>query len=295
MRTCSRIAASGPRLPKVFGVAGFSLLEILIGISLMGLAIAATSGMFLASKAHMVMKGREVETTQAARAALDLLVRDLRLGGACLPVTGEFISLSGVESGDEDQIITRTGLTRPDLSCIRTAATTIIDPSSTMIEVESSEGFSAGMRAYLRHPNGGGEYITIASVPSSTTLTRSGSISGDYPPTTGVYGIDERRFYINWFTNPQGEVLPELMMQIGEADPMSFAVGIEKLNIQYQLRANCTPECDVVDLPVDNAQWQLVEQVLLTLTARSGLPGREGAYFRRTVQVGVKPRNILPH
>ena len=82
----------------------------------MGLAVAATSGMFLASKRQMVMQQRQLETTQAARAAVDMMVRDLRLGGACLPVTGDFISLDGTNTGQTDEIITRTGLTRPDLS-----------------------------------------------------------------------------------------------------------------------------------------------------------------------------------
>ncbi len=57
------------------------------------------------------MQTREIETTQAARAAADMIVRDLRLGGACLPVTGDFISLDGTNSGQTDTITTRTGLT----------------------------------------------------------------------------------------------------------------------------------------------------------------------------------------
>ena len=83
------------------------------------------------------------------------------------------------------------------------------------------------------------------------------------------------------------------MLQIGSQAPQSFAVGIEKLNIQYQLRRNCPP-CDVVDDPVDNATWSVVEEVLLNVTARSELPDPSGNYFRRTISVGVKPRNLLP-
>ena len=273
--------------------AGFTSIELLLGVALVGLAIAATSGMFVAGKGHMVMKGREIETTQAARAALDVLVRDLRLGGACLPVTGEFISLEGVDNGDEDEITTRTGLTRPDLSCIRSASTAAVTMAETVIPVESSEGFSAGMRAYIRHPNGTGEYFEIAGIQSPTAIGMSGTLSRDYPPTSGVYAIDERRFFISWVERKNG-LVPQLMIQIGAGEPSSFAAGIEALRIRYQLRANCNPKCDVVDLPADNAVWQTVEQVLLDLTARSESVGPDGDYFRRNVQVGVKPRNILP-
>ena len=51
---------------------------------------------------------------------------------------------------------------------------------------------------------------------------------------------------------------------------------------------------DVVDMPADNAEWSVVEQVLLNVTARSELPDEQGDYFRRTITVGVKPRNLLP-
>jgi len=268
-----------------------------MGIMLMGLAVAATSGMFLASKRHMRMESREVETTQAARAAIDMMVRDLRLGGACLPVTGDFISLDGTNNGDEDEIITRTGMTRPDLSCISSTVNlpdnVVIAPTDTAIPVQNSQGFSAGMRAYIRHPNGSGEYFDIASVPSATELSKGTTLSQSYPATSGVYGIDERRFNINWWNSPRGP-LPELVLQIGQQTPQSFAVGIEKLGIQYQLRRNCNPTCDVVNLPADNDEWSIVEQVMLSVTARSELPDEAGNYYRRTVAVGVKPRNLLP-
>ena len=282
------------RRSGAFSVQGFTSLELLLGVMLMTLTIAATSGMFLASKEHMRMQGLEIETTQAARAALDVMVRDLRLGGACLPVTGEFISLSGTDNGDEDEIITRTGLTRADLSCIRSATTADTPASGTTIQVESTEGFAAGMRAYIRHPNGSGEYFDVANVLSATELGRAAAFAVDYPPTSGVYAVEERRFYVDWFTSPKGVLLPELMIQSGDDPPQSFAVGIEKLAIRYELNSNCNPECDIVDLPATNAAWSIVEQVHLALTARSQLPNQSGDFYRRTLLVSVKPRNLLP-
>ena len=275
---------------------GFTAVELLMGVMLMGLAVVATSGMFVASKRHMRMQSREIETTQAARAAVDMIIRDLRLGGACLPVTGDFISLEGTNGGDQDMIVTRTGLTRPDLSCIRSAVPTgeTVTASGGPVKVDSSEGFEAGMQAYIRHPDGEGEYFEITAVSSPTQLVKGTTLSRDYPATSGIYGIDERRFFIETFSSPRGP-MPELKLQVGSnpADAQSFAVGIEKLNVQYQLRRNCPP-CDVVNLPANNDEWSIVEQVLLNVTARSELPDPEGDYYRRTVTVGVKPRNLLP-
>ncbi len=259
----------------------------------MGMAIAATSGLLLAGKHHMREQSKELETTQAARAVIDMIVRDLRLGGACLPVTGDFISLQGVDNGIEDEIITRSGLTRPDLSCIRTSTDQAASVSDVDISLFSIEGFEPGMRAYIRHPNGTGEYFQITTVDSAgSKLGLSGALSTDYPPTSGVYAIDERRFYINWWDSPRGS-LPEVMLQVGSEQPQSLAVGIEELDIEYQLKRNCPP-CDVSDLPVDGAEWSLVEQVFVTVTARSELPNENGEYYRRTMRVGVKPRNLIP-
>jgi len=261
---------------------------------LMGLAVAATSGMFLAGKRNMTMQAREVETTQTARAALDMMVRDLRLGGACLPVTGDFISLDGVDNGTLDEIYTRTGLTRPDLSCISNTVPigSSVTKAGANIPLQSTTGFTAGMRAYIRAPNGVGEFFVVNTVSSPTLLTKSATLSQDYPATSGVYGIDERHFFIQNYTGSRG-VVPELMMQIGTAAAQPFAVGIEQLDIQYQLSRNCPP-CDIVSLPANDAEWAIVQRVLLNVTARSEVPDETGKYYRRTLTMGVKPRNLLP-
>ncbi len=150
-----------------------------MGVMLMGLAVTATSGMFLAAKWHMQMQQRQLETTQAARAAVDMIVRDLRLGGACLPVTGDFIALEGANTEQADTIITRTGLTRPDLSCVRSSvpAGATVAMNDSAVRVESSEGFATGMRAYIRHPDGAGEYFDVATVNSPTELGKSQTLS----------------------------------------------------------------------------------------------------------------------
>lgn len=272
---------------------GFSSVELLIATVMLGLAITATSGFFLASNNHMKMQARKVETNQAARAAIDMIVRDLRLGGACLPVTGSFISIEGDDDGDEDEIVVRTGLVRPDLSCVRTSVRQRASQGATTVRVQTVDGFAVGQLVYLRAPNNRGEYVKVASVnitdrsfKSETPLTRR------YDATSGVYVIDERRFFINHWTSPRG-VLPELMIQVDDEEPVSFAVGIEKLNFEYQLRRNCPP-CDVVDLPANEDEWAIVEQVFVGVTARSELKVENGDYYRRTIQVGVKPRNLLP-
>jgi hypothetical protein len=118
----------------------------------------------------MLMQQWQLEATQAARAAVDSIVRDLRLSGACLPTTGDFISLSGKDIGTKDEITTRTGLTQPNLSCVQAVVPigSTASASSSTVPVQSSAGFVAGMRAYIRNPTGTGEYFDITAVPLGT-------------------------------------------------------------------------------------------------------------------------------
>jgi type II secretory pathway pseudopilin PulG len=273
---------------------GFSAVELLMGIMLMGLAVTATSGMFLAAKSQMKMQQRQIETTQAARAALDMIVRDLRLSGACLPPTGEFTALAGVDMDQTDTIITRTGLARPNLTCVRSAIPSgaVATRDASDVPVESTQGFVPGMRAYIRHPDGSGEFFDVTSVDSPTELGKAQLLSRDYPALSGVYAVDERRFSIETWSTTHGPQ-PELLLQIGTKLPQPLAAGIEKLDVHYQLRRNC-PACDVVGLPASSDEWALVASIQVALTARSELPDAKGNYYRRTIAVSVKPRNLLP-
>lgn len=270
--------------------AGFSTLELLISTAIVAIAIAATLGMFLAGRHTMRDQQLLIETTQAARSSLDVMLRDLRLGGACLPVTGDFIALAGIDSGTTDMVITRTGLNRSDLSCVRSATPAHTPQVGSTIVVENADGFQAKMRAYIRHPNGTGEFFTVTGVDAANnTLSRGMTFTQDYPVTSGVYAIDQRRFWVDTSAST-----PVLNVQVDDGSPSPFAVGIESFDVQYQLRRNCPP-CDRVDLPASNNEWTIVEQLFLTITARSEKPGPTGDYFRRTMTVGVKPRNLLPH
>jgi prepilin-type N-terminal cleavage/methylation domain-containing protein len=273
---------------------GFTLLELLVAIAVTTVALAAAAAFFHASARFMRNQEREIETTQAVRASADVLVRDLRLGGACLPVTGDFITLDGLDASTRDEITTRTGLTRPDLSCVRTATVGVTPAAGGTLAVERVDGFQPNMHAYIRHTDGTGEFFNITSVDTgSNTLGRDRAFTKDYDPASGVYAVDERRFFLTDATTPWG-IIPQLQLQLGDGTPSAFALGIEQLNVRYRLKQNCPP-CDVVDLPATPSDWWLVDEVLLTLTARSIKPNPSGTYYRRTMNVTVKPRNLLPN
>jgi Tfp pilus assembly protein PilW len=271
------------------GERGFSVIEIFVGLVLGALVAASVTTLFAHTRRVVRQQTLRIETQQALRASLETLARDLRLSGACLPVNGEFMALRGTDSSDRDSILTRTGLVRPNRSCIRTALRQDMVASDTDIGVVTAGGFTAGMRAYIRHPNGAGESFDIVSVDSSNNrLVKSTALSRDYPEDSGVYAIDEREYAIDT-SDPER---PALSVKVGGGDPIPFAFGIESMNIQYQLERNC-PNCTVVNQPTAE-EWALVRQLSITVTARSSAVDLDGRYLRITRQIAAKPRNLLP-
>jgi hypothetical protein len=268
---------------------GLTLVELLVGMMLGAVVVGGVSALFAHSREVIHQQLLRIETQQALRATLETLARDLRLSGACLPVTGDFMALSGTNAGDRDRIVTRTGLVQPNRSCIRTALTATLSASGSQMAVVSPAGFTAGMRAYIRHPNGEGESFNITTVNTAEKrLGKSDPLSRDYPEDSGVYAIDEREYAVD----DSDPALPALTVAVGGEDPVPFAFGIESLGIRYQLHRNC-PNCEVVDEP-SAEEWALVKQLFITVTARSRVAGSDGEYMRITRQIAAKPRNLLP-
>lgn len=264
---------------------GFGHLELLVALTVTAIGIAFASGLMLAGSGHIRQQERELEATHAGRASLGVILRELRLGGACLPETGEFIAITAVDSGDEDELLTRYGLTTSDMSCIQTATAANIVAATTSIPVDDSDGFEAGGYVYLRHTNGSGEYFEIASIDAiNHILTSDRTISTAYPATSGVYAIDERRFFLDTTTPPA----PRLMMQLEGGEPQPFALGIEKLEVEFELS-----DGTIVTNPVDDQEWRSVRQIHLELTTRSVHTDQDGNYYRRSHKVAVKPRNLV--
>jgi hypothetical protein len=222
---------------------------------------------------------------------MDSMVRDLRLGGACLPTTGEFITLRGVD-GTTDQIITRTGVVRSNETCIRTVLRQDAAASDAQLLVEAAAGFVPNMRVYLRLSNNtAGAIVTLTGVDTGSNVLQLGTpLLQAFPKDSGVYALDERAYAVDT-ADPS---FPVLTIAVNGAPPMPFAVGIENLQIQYQLERNCSTACDVVALPANDAEFGLVRQIYLTLTARSRTVGADGQYYRVTRTVSAKPRNLLP-
>jgi prepilin-type N-terminal cleavage/methylation domain-containing protein len=278
-------------IPTSLGERAFSLVELMVATTVIGTVLAAAGVFFVSSRDAMQQEILNVETAQALRATLDALQRDLRLSGACLTTIGSVVALSGTDAGTSDRIVTRTGIVSSSLTCVRTALSVAVSAGTATLPVQSTTGFASGMRVYVYNStSGGGEFFTVTQVQSGAlSLQCDNATSQAYQQYSGVYAVDERAYAVD----TSNAALPILTLALNNGSPQAFAAGIESFNVRYTLARNC-PACDVVDLPASNAEWMLVNEVSVSVTARSRVPGRNGQYYRRTGQVTLKPRNLLP-
>jgi hypothetical protein len=66
------------------------------------------------------------------------------------------------------------------------------------------------------------------------------------------------------------------------------------MDIEYRLKRNCTPTCDVIALPADDSEWRLVNELIVTMSVKSRRPLLNGNFYTQTSSVIAKPRNLLP-
>src|SRR5262245_32184137 len=267
--------------------AGFSLFELLMSAALGSIAAIAVAQFFAVQAHRQQGTGLRIELQQALRSSIDTITRDLRLAGACLPSDGDFVALDGTDGPGADSITVRAGIVRADLSCIVTASSTLTDAGATSFTVGSNAGFAPNMRVYVRHPGGMGQFAFVASTPANRIVIDTAA-AYDYPVGTGIYAVDERSYTID-----TSQSVPRLMLTVDQGTPQAFAAGMSDLQLQYVLERNCPP-CDVVDLPPDDATWRLVNQVLVTPTARTVGAVRPEDQVTLAQTSRAKPRNLLP-
>jgi prepilin-type N-terminal cleavage/methylation domain-containing protein len=266
---------------------GFSLFELLMTAALGSIAAVAIA-QFFAIQAHRQRgTGFRVELQQALRASVDTMTRDLRLAGACLPSDGDYVPLDGTDGPGADSVTIRAGIVRADLSCIVTATSALANAGATTLPVGSNAGFAPGMRVYVRHPGGMGQFTFVASTPANSVVLVDPAIV-DYPVGSGLFAVDERIYSID----TSGPV-PRLMLTIDQGTPQAFAAGVTDLQVRYVLERNCPP-CDIVDLPPDDATWRLVNQVLVTPTVATVGATRVEDQVSLAETSRAKPRNLLP-
>jgi prepilin-type N-terminal cleavage/methylation domain-containing protein len=297
-RSSARCSRAWPR--------GFTLSEVLVGLSVASLVIIGVgTGSVFVTRAWAMHQAR-VQVQQSIRGTVEALSRELRIAGACMPlstlppITSQFQAISGTHSGLTDSITITSnphcaGPTNVNVDCNACA----------VINVDNTTNFSPGTWVYVYNssnltspPGPYGEFVLIQSVasgsPGTITVSATTPLTKNYPhydstlnPPKGssVWGADQRTFAISSTCSGCNGV-PTLTLWAlgGVVTPM--VKGVDQMTIQYVLNrtyASNPTQCEgqtggtlslcVVNLPTTGASiagdWQLVRAITFTIDARS--------------------------
>lgn len=267
---------------------GFSLIELLVSMFIASLMLTMMTGFFRNTVATRDNMNLQTETQQGLRALFEMVSQELRQAGACLPKTGQFITLAGSDGGDQDSLTLRIGQTNPDtLVCIKAGTSAEALGSATLPLTDGDGDLFDGVTLVYVTPDGatGDFYQVVATSSNSITLDET----GDFPAGTGVYAIDERSYAVD----TSGES-PMLTVAIDGGSAYPLVNGVEKFSVQYLLGpcdgSGCT---DTVDEPANADEWELVQEIVLSATVRSSKEDREGEHLSESGDITIKPRNLL--
>jgi type II secretory pathway pseudopilin PulG len=179
-----------------------------------------------------------------------------------VPVTGT----SGLKAGD---LIL---FTNPNGSALQMVTAT---PDSQVVEFDEGDSMRMNQRA----------------APQGTILNLKDSDTGTFPQTTAL-----RVYMISYFVDlPDGSDLPRLVRQVNMGDDLAIAMGVENLQVTYDLVDGTTNPTNVQDVPTGNSPNQ-IRKVNLYVAARSqDVDPQTREFFRNSMatQVGLRSLSFV--
>jgi len=284
-------------------ILGYSLVELLVALFI------STSMLTMMTKfTHTNITAREegslkTEVQLGLRALIAMITQELRQAGACLPLTGGAVALSGIDNGVQDSLTVRIGKVDPNtLICVQAAVSNAAAIGETSLTVDKTGGFRKGSLVYITPEGATGSYYFIDDV-SGITLTLASGLTQELPKGAGVYAIEERIYTVDNATFGH----PVLTVAIDGGSSQPLVDWVEEFDVRYYL-GPCTLDgsgtlscASTVSLPADISGWYSVDAVGIKATVRSHKADRNGNILRETTgetgqpgeYVTVKLRNFL--
>jgi len=262
--------------------AGFSLVEVMAAIAILGIAMTAVFSTFLFQQQSYTTQVRVAEMQQNLRDAVETISRDIRMCTYGFPS-----NVNTVLNVNDNEITSRylthvNGAPGPDGIYIlyrydgdNTAYPTFnVDPGpgagAGTVTLTSTAGFAAGDRVIVYNASNA-DLLLVTDVPSATTLTLLGGPVTNY--NAGPATLARVR-YVRYFVDTTDPAHPTLMVDRRNGQPpQPLADDIEDLQLQFSRDTNgdgviSVPDGDVVDGNVAGTLSQ-IRQVRIHLLARS--------------------------
>jgi prepilin-type N-terminal cleavage/methylation domain-containing protein len=250
------------------GTAGFSLIEVMAAIVILGIAMTAVFSTFLFQQQSYTTQVRVAEMQQNLRDAVETISRDIRMCTYGIPsnvnivdneITSRYLKPVNSTSGpDGIYVLYRYDgdAAYPSFDNVNMAA------GATTVALTSTAGFATGDRILVY--NATNADLRQVATAAGTTLTLQAGVGTAYSGAT-LARVRYVRYYVD---NTTDAAHPTMMVDRRNGQSQPLADDIEDLQFQYSMDTNGDGVIEVVDNNVvGNASF--VRQVHVWLLARS--------------------------
>jgi Tfp pilus assembly protein PilW len=268
-------------IDKLKQVRGASLLEVLIALAITGVVTLAIFKAYITQHRHYIVQEDVTDIQQNARAAIDELIRHVRMAGYDLPMGLAAITPSNT---NPDTIT----LTYHTDACDTYLSADMPQPSAELKCGSDISCYWDGQWVYIYEPAVNiGEWFEITEVQEAAghlqhnTMTLSRSYSED----AEILAMTQVKFYID----TTDTLHPNLMIQYLGQPPQVYAMNMTDLQFEYHMRNGAVLDAPVL---VDD-----IREIAISVTGRSNSPDPEApdttnAYRFRTFATSVYLRNL---
>jgi type IV pilus assembly protein PilW len=308
-----------------FSEAGFTLIEVMTAMVILGIAMTAAYATFQFQHASFTVQNRVAEAQQNLRATLEIMTRDIRMAGYGIPqainlppgllpsgdnTIKNIRTLNRTTGADEIYILYMYDM---DSSLPPTDAPLGMGSYANSLNVTSTAGFARGDLVLIRNDQSA-DMFEVTGTPSPTTLdfdvgmstNQYNSLTAHTPfPVSGYAGGDtvSRARFVRYFIDTTDPEHPTLMLDMMTGTAQPLADDIEDMQIQYGLDTDGDFVVDTVVNAPTAAQISQVKQVRLFLSARTRMTekgwqdarpaladraaGAADSYRRRAIENGI--------
>jgi len=255
--------------------------------------MTALTGFFRTAVAVRQNAGAQTEAQQGLRALASAITQELRQAGACLPRSGTFVALGGIDNGLTDSLTLRIGLTNPTTgACLRAqigAGGAVA--GATSLAVDSTAGFGQAKRLLVASATTGAAEVYSITGMTATSITISPGLLFAKPGNSRVYPLDERIYQVQTWNE---RTILSVQIDGGTAQPL--VDGVKEFDVTYRgMPCNSLGECTVLAQPTTETAWRTVREVTIAPKIESRRKNRQGQNVNSTAAdlIRIKPRNLL--
>ena len=251
--------------------AGFSLIEVMAAIVILGIAMTAVFSTFLFQQQSYTTQVRVAEMQQNLRDAVETISRDIRMSSYGIrsnvnivdnEITSRFLKHVNSTSGPDEIYV----LYRYDGDAAYPSFNVNLAATASTVTLASTAGFAAGDRILVYNATNA-DLGRVTAVTSTTTLTLQGGVVTDYSLGATLARVRYVRYFVDKTTDPAH---PTLMVDRRNGQPpQPLADDIEDLQFRYSMDTNGDGILEVVDSDAVGGNAPFVRQVRVHLLARS--------------------------